>query len=69
MKLKGDHVEINHFSMAFGIVMISVGLTWFLRTIGVWPESIKLLPYVFPICVILFGVRILTSHDAKKEIL
>jgi len=65
MKVKGDHAESKFFSIAFGIIIISVGLAWFLQTIGVLPDGIKVLQYACPICVIVFGVRILTAHTAK----
>jgi hypothetical protein len=65
MKIKGEHVESRFFSMAFGIMIISIGLAWFLQTIGVLPEGIRVLNYACPICVILFGIRILTAHAAK----
>ena len=65
MKVKGEHVESRFFSIAFGIMIISIGLAWFLQTIGVLPEGIKVLQYACPICVILFGIRILTAHTAK----
>jgi hypothetical protein len=65
MKVKGEHVENRFFSIAFGIMIIAIGLAWLLQTIGVLPEGIKVLQYAFPICVILFGIRILISHAAK----
>jgi hypothetical protein len=65
MKVKGEQVESRFFSIAFGIMITSIGLTWFLQIIGVLPEGIKVLQYACPICVILFGVRILTAHIVK----
>ena len=65
MKVKGEQVEGRFFSIAFGIMVISIGLAWFLQIIGVLPEGIKVLQYACPICVIVFGVRILTAHTAK----
>ncbi len=67
MKFKGEHVDSRFFSIAFGIMIISIGLAWLLQTIGVLPEGIKVLQYAFPICVILFGIRILTAHAAKGK--
>jgi len=74
MKEKRDHADSRFFSIAFGLIIISIGLTWFLQTIGVLPEGIKVLLYACPICVILLGVRILTAQAArgnnkKKEIM
>lgn len=67
MKIKGEHVEGRFFSIAFGIMIISIGLAWFLQIIGVLPEGIRVLQYACPVCVILFGIRILTAHTAKEH--
>jgi hypothetical protein len=67
MKVKEEHVESRFFSIAFGIMIISIGLAWFLQIIGVLPEGIKVLQYACPICVILFGIRMLTVHTANRK--
>lgn len=67
MKVKGEHGESRFFSIVFGIMVVSIGLAWFLQTIGVLPEGIKVLEYACPICVILFGIRMLIANTAKEH--
>lgn len=65
MKVKEDRYEKKLFSAAFGVIIIAVGLVWFLQAIGVLPEEIKVLNYVCPICLVLVGVRIMMGHGAN----
>lgn len=67
MREKREHAANRVFSAAFGIIIIAVGMGWFLQTIGVLPEGIKILNYVFPICIVLLGMRILMGHSAKRN--
>lgn len=65
MKEKRSHAGCGFFSIAFGLIIISIGLAWFLQIVGVLPEGIKILRYACPICVVLLGVRILTARTGK----
>ncbi len=67
MKEKRHHAESRFFSIAFGILIISIGLIWLLQTIGVLSEGIKVLQYAFPICIILFGVRLLACRFFREN--
>ncbi len=67
MKGKRTRAEGGFFSIAFGIIITTIGLAWFLQTIGVLPEGIQVLRYICPICVVLFGAWILTARAAKGK--
>lgn len=61
------HSRFSFFSVAFGLMVISIGLSWLLQTIGILPADIKILRYACPICVILFGLRILSSRSVHRS--
>jgi hypothetical protein len=67
MNSKRDQSDGRLFSIAFGIMITSIGLVWFLQTMGLLSENIRVLEYVFPVCIILFGIRIITSHTMKGK--
>jgi hypothetical protein len=67
MKSKRDHVRCGFFSIAFGIIVIAVGISWLLQVIGIMPADIEILHFACPLCVILFGVSILTSRTHRRN--
>jgi hypothetical protein len=67
MRVKEDRSGENYFSAAFGVIIIAIGLTWFLQAAGILPAGIRVLDYACPICVILFGVWIFMPKNTKAK--
>lgn len=66
MDEKQRHVG-GFFSVVFGIMIITIGVIWFLQSMGLLPEGIKILAYAWPVCVILLGIRLITAQFEKNE--
>ncbi len=67
MEQKTNHVRKSFFSIAFGLLIISAGVAWFLQSVGVLPHDFEVLNYACPLCIVLLGIHVVTAQPKKRH--
>lgn len=65
MNAQRAHTGKRYFSIAFGLIIIALGAVWFLQSLGIVPAHFSLLGYLCPLCVVIFGLRLMTGNGKE----